>query len=696
MYQFKFKILTLRNFMSYGNVPVMINLDNPGVTLILGKNGVGKTTIMSALVYALYNKPINKVNVDELINDINKKNLEVSVEFEKNGINYKIERVRKGKRFNGKDTWVKLSIEGEDKTSADVEEKIEGIIGMNHDTFIRIVVISALLEPFLKLESVKQTSFVENIFNLTMFSDKAKILNDQIKDTKNLIELFQNKIEHLKKVEERHNEQIVNAKKRVVDWELNKEQSITSLEKSKATLPKIDYAKETELFKRIKDINDMIIKIEDQQKQVSSAEGRVVAWEKNHAQTLASVEKTLENLNKIDFDKETDLHHKYTEVTEKLHEILRQQKTLSDAIKSHKQATDKHQNNLALLHDNKCPFCLQVFADVKNKISEIEKELVTAQKELDRLVKELDKTEKALPDLKASSFTLEYAREIPDFTKMLETRDQKKTLSQKLADLKEVTNPHVEALESLNDKLKELIDDNKDVSKLRTEKEKIQQQTTVENLDKLIEIQSQSQILFAKLESHHKAENPHYDALSELEAIVLEKADFTEINVLTKKLEHQQFLYKLLTKRDSFIRKAFINKNLPYLNKQLRKYLSHLPFKVEFTPELTAKITRYGSEITFSSLSNGQSASVNFGLALAFRDTNQVLHPTINICLLDEVLDFGLDDETVDLASKILKTKAREEKISMFLISHRGLSKNMFNHAFVVETDKDFSVIRPA
>jgi len=696
MYQIKFKTLTLRNFMSYGNVPVMINLDNPGVTLILGKNGVGKTTIMSALVYALYNKPISKVNVDELINDINKKNLEVSIEFEKNGIDYKIERVRKGKRFNGKDTWVKLSIEGEDKTSADVEEKIEGIMEMSHDTFIRIVVISALLEPFLKLESAKQTSFVENIFNLTMFSDKAKILNDQIKDTKALIELFQNKIEHLKKAEERHKDQITNAKKRVIDWELSSEQSITNLERSIAILPKIDYAKETGFFKRIKDINDIIEKIEDQQSQFKRAEERVVAWEKNHEQTLASVEKTLEGLNKIDFDKETELHHKYAEVTEKLHEILRQQKTLSDAIKSHKQASDKNKSDLALLNNNKCPFCLQTFANAKERIIDIEKELVSTQKELDKLVKELDKTEKALPDLKASSFTLEYAREIPDFTKMLDSRDQKKVLVQKLADLKEVANPHVEALESLNDKLKGLIDDNKDISKLRTEKEKIQQQTTAQNLDKLIETQSQSQILFSKLDAYRKAENPHYDALSELEDIVMEQADYTEINALTKKLEHQQFLYKLLTKRDSFIRKAFINKNLPYLNKQLRKYLAHLPFKVEFTPELTAKITRYGSEITFSSLSNGQSASVNFGLALAFRDTNQVLHPTINICLLDEVLDFGLDDETVDLASKILKIKAREEKISMFLISHRGLSKNMFNHAFVVETDKDFSVIRPA
>jgi DNA repair exonuclease SbcCD ATPase subunit len=696
MQQIKFKLLSLRNFMSYGNVPTIVNLDAPGVTLILGKNGAGKTTLMSALVYALYNKTISKVNVDELINDINKKNLEVSIEFEKNGINYKVERVRKGRRFNGKDTWVKLSIEGEDKTSADVEEKIEEIMGMSHDTFIRIVVISALLEPFLKLESAKQRSFVENLFNLTIFSDMAKILNEFIKESKTSIELIQSQIEHLEKAEQRHADQILNAKARVVNWELKNEGDIAILKRTLETMPKVNYAEETAHLKRVKEITDIISRIEDQQLQVKKAEERVVAWEKNHTQTLANVEGTLQSLNGIDFDKESDLHFKYKEITDQIHEIFKQQKALADTIKSYEQATEKHKKNLSLLHDKKCPFCLQEFADVKDKVAEIEKELAKAQDALDTLVNDLAETDNALPALKAERLTVEGNIQIPDFTKMLNSRDQKKLLTQKLADLKEVTNPLVETLEAANDKLKELTDDHKDISKLKAEKEKIQRQTTFQDLDKLIALQNQIQVVSSQLGTLRTSNNPHYEALSELEAIVLEKADYSEINALTVKLEHQQFLYKLLTKGDSFIRKAFINKHLPYLNKQLKKYLSHLPFKVEFTPELTAKITRYGSEIKFDSLSNGQSASVNFGLALAFRDTNQVLHPSINICLLDEVLDFGLDDETVDLASKILKAKAHDEKISMFLISHRGLSKNMFNHAFMIETVKDFSVIKPA
>jgi len=302
--------------------------------------------------------------------------------------------------------------------------------------------------------------------------------------------------------------------------------------------------------------------------------------------------------------------------------------------------------------------------------------------------------DEVLPELKNDKAAAEAVITIKDFSKLMDSKDQLKLLRQRQEDLKGMTNPHTEAFQVLEEKLRELIRGNKSLSELKDEKSEIERQTTIQNLDKLHEVKSQNKILSTKLADTKKAENPHYDALAELEKVTLDKIDYTEINDLTKTLEHQQFLYKLLTSRDSFIRKAFINENLPFLNRQLRGYLSHLPFKVEFTPELYAKITRFGSDVSDASLSNGQIASVNFALALAFRDVNQAIHEQINLCLLDEILDFGLDDETVELATKILKNKSKQEKTSMFLISHRGLSKTLFDNALLVTQDKDFSVIK--
>jgi len=567
----KFLKVIFKNFMAYGNNYTEFDLTKTGTTLILGKNGVGKTTIMNAIVYALYNRSMSKVNVDELINDINQKNMEVIVEFEKDNHHYVIERVRKGRRFNGKDTWVKLTIDGKDETPANIEEKIAEIIGMPHDTFVRVVVISALHSPFLELKSDQQRSFIENLFDLTFFSELAKKLQDKVKNTKQYIQVEESKIEQINKNKTRHEQQVLNAQARVVDWE------------------------------------------------------------KKNQQTIQNLETNLKSIENIDWDKEVTLHLRLKEINEKLTEVLREQRTLKTAIEDSKSKAKTLQSEIKLLSDKKCPFCLQAYKASEEKVVEHETKLRLAQDTLNILAEQL-----------------------------------------------------------------KVVDEN--VPVYTQERTKIEGTIKVQNLDKLLEIKNQSQNINQKLEELRIAENPHIDALEELQNIVLEEPDYTMVNDLNKLLEHQQFMYKLLTKSDSFIRKEFINLRLPYLNKRLKEYLEYLqlPFKVEFTSDLSASITRFGRAATFPSLSNGQAARVNLGLALSFRDTQAKVHPPINLCLLDEVFDLGLDDEGVELATQILKKKAREENINMFIISHRGLSKTAFDNAYEVVLDKDFSVIKSA
>src|SRR5271170_3492684 len=99
----KLKSLTVKNFMSIGAVTQGINLDQHGLTLILGKNtdpggdsnGSGKTSILNAISYALYGQALTNIRKDNLINNINQKNMAVSLDFEINGTNYRIERGRK-------------------------------------------------------------------------------------------------------------------------------------------------------------------------------------------------------------------------------------------------------------------------------------------------------------------------------------------------------------------------------------------------------------------------------------------------------------------------------------------------------------------------------------------------------------------------------------------------------------------------
>ena len=187
-----------------------------------------------------------------------------------------------------------------------------------------------------------------------------------------------------------------------------------------------------------------------------------------------------------------------------------------------------------------------------------------------------------------------------------------------------------------------------------------------------------------------------HDSLDELADIKIEDVDYSTINECKRELEHQKFLLKLLTKKDSFVRRALLNKNIPFLNSRMQFYLGvlGLQHKVEFTHELCASITQFGRLLDFGNLSAGQQARVNLALAFSFRDVLESLHKKINICLLDEVLDVGLDAIGIQNAARLLKKKARDDGVSMFIISHREEAKGIFDHNMVVQMTQGFSYIK--
>ena len=108
---------------------------------------------------------------------------------------------------------------------------------------------------------------------------------------------------------------------------------------------------------------------------------------------------------------------------------------------------------------------------------------------------------------------------------------------------------------------------------------------------------------------------------------------------------------------------------------------------------MTASITQFGRIMDFGNLSNGQRARVNLALSFAFRDVLQMLHNRINICMLDEVLDVGLDGPGVTAAARMLKRKARDEKLSLYIITHRDEIDSAFDHVITVQMHDGFSRI---
>lgn len=592
-----FHSVTLRNFMSFGNSESTFKLDGSGVTLITGENqddtsdgqsanGVGKTCLLNAITFALYAKPVTDVStLDKLINNINKRNMFVSIIFEKNNRFFKVLRARKLKGHGGNGTFVEIyendnphefNEEHLITTANDANNQIEKILGINYELFVRIVLFTADRNSFFDLPErstskgkASQTSIIETLFGLTEISEKAEILKQQIKDNNNDLK------------------------------------SLTLIHQQ------------------------CVQEIERHENQIENAKNRVDNWKKEHKRKIKQIEEEIEILSNVDITSQKALLSEYEMLTKKIVDIKNEQ--FYNSTTRQNQITKKLvkiDNDLEHLQDSKCPYCLQDYQETKNKIKELENEQSSLIDELETITAYLD---------------------------------------------------------DCNAKIKELDKNSKILKK----------DLLATSLSELIEIEKEQTQIASKLSHLKKESNPHIEALQELKEMVLPEPQTDKIEELKSLIDHQQFLHKLLTKRDSFIRTVLLDKNIPFLNNQLTSYVKFLglPHKILFTHQLTIEITKFGEPLDFGNLSTGQRARVNLALSLAFRDVLQKLHTPINLCIFDEVLDLGLDSVGVQLAVKLLKRKARSEKIRLYIISHREEITGSFDSNLKIIFSEGFSHI---
>jgi hypothetical protein len=144
--------------------------------------------------------------------------------------------------------------------------------------------------------------------------------------------------------------------------------------------------------------------------------------------------------------------------------------------------------------------------------------------------------------------------------------------------------------------------------------------------------------------------------------------NYDTLNELTRLQEHQDFLLKLLTSKDSFIRKKIIEQNLSYLNARLTHYLDRigLPHTVVFQNDLTVSIEELGRELDFDNLSRGERNRLILSMSWAFRDVFESLYQPINVLFIDEMIDSGLDTQGVEKCSGLAQThESRTTQINL-------------------------------
>ena len=158
-----------------------------------------------------------------------------------------------------------------------------------------------------------------------------------------------------------------------------------------------------------------------------------------------------------------------------------------------------------------------------------------------------------------------------------------------------------------------------------------------------------------------------------LESNSIQSIDYSKLNELTIFRDHQDFLLKLLTNKDSFIRKKIIDQNLTFLNQRLGTYLNDmgLPHTVKFKSDLEVEISLFGKDFDFDNLSRGERTRLILSLSWTFRDVYENMNNQINLLFVDELIDGGLDTVGVESSLSILKNMTRISKRNIFLISHK-------------------------
>jgi DNA repair exonuclease SbcCD ATPase subunit len=558
----RIKSVTARNFLSVGNVTQSVNLDRADLTLILGenldlggddagaRNGTGKSALLNIVSYALYGSALTNIKKDNLINRTNDKNMLVTVEFEKDGQDYRIERGRKP-------NILKFYVGGQEQQATDesqgdsreTQAAIEKLLSMSHTMFQHIVALNTYTLPFLSLRANEQREIIEQLLGITLLSEKADTLKERIRNSKEAI-----------------------------------------------TQAEADIRAQIDANKRI-------------QEQIAALERRQTLWLQKHDQDIEELRLAYDQLNQIDIDTEILAHRALTEYSQRQQKIaqitadIRRAET--EISREHKTLTRLDREILAL-ENHKCHACGQDFHDHKQAQT-------LAERRQDRV-----ESERLIGSAEAELMKLQV----------------------QLTELGELgTRPTV------------FYDRESDAIEHRATLAGLQQQITAKQTE----------------------QDPYLEQIVDMRSTALVEITYDQINQLTQKRDHEEFLLKLLTNKDSFIRKKIIDQNLNYLNTRLSYYLEKigLPHQVVFQNDLSVEITELGRDLDFDNLSRGERNRLILSLSWAFRDVYESLYHRMNLLFVDELVDSGLDASGMESSLAILKKISRDARKSVWLVSHR-------------------------
>ena len=577
------KEITVKNFMSVGNQAQAIDFSNKSLVLVIGenmdlggddagaRNGTGKTTIINALSYVFFGEALTNIRRDNLVNKTNEKGMLVSVKFIKNGVTYTIERGRKPQIFRFYANDIEQNTDNNEAQGENRETQVEinKLMGMTHSMFKNIIALNTYTQPFLSTKQAEQREIIEQLLGITLLSQKADLLKEKQKATKQMLTEEKMRIDAKVASNEKIQESIESLKIRSNAWTKQKDDDIKSFKEAIAELDKVDSEIEIAKHKKLQKRTELQTML------------RSLAKEKAyHENSLTKAESTVAKTN-------TDLEY---------------------------------------AEQQKCPTCEQELLDNKHThlVDKLKVQLTESTDYVTKLKTDLAKIQQGIDD-------------VGDLGQMLETY--------------------------------------------------------YDTIDEAYNHKGSLQDLKRQLEQTEKKEDTYAEQIAEMTKSAIQEVDYEKANELEDLHRHQEFLYKLLTAKDSFIRTRIIEQNLTYLNQRLAYFLGKvkLPHTVTFQSDLTVRIEELGRELDFDNLSRGERNRLILSLSWAFRDVWESLYQQINLLFIDELVDAGMDISGVESSMAVLKDMSRTQKKNIFLISHKDELVSRVNSVLKVVKENGFT-----
>lgn len=404
-----FRKVRWKNLLSTGNRFTEIQLDQNPTTLIVGKNGAGKSTILDALTFGLFGKPYRNINKPQLLNTLNQRDLLVEVEFT---IGRKHYMVRRGIKPSIFEIWVNGDLLDQDAKNKDYQKHFEqNILKLNFKSFTQVVVLgSSTFVPFMQLKAAERRHLIEDLLDITIFSKMNKVLKnrfDEAKDKWNDLIMKQELASQKKELQEQHlQDQISDKEKRIQD--LNDKVSVDK-NLIKSTEENINQSR-----KEIKKQTDILTTSEKDRQRIDKLREYEVKIRTNRQGAYKSVEFYSNNDACPTCEQEISDNFKKEMISKKSEKL----KTFDEGLKKLSEKLEEANNRIREIET-----AAQAISDLQSKISGYESQIQVLRRNIDSLNSDVEK----LKNTKGS--VDEYKKNIQKIeAEIKELDDQKQTL----------------------------------------------------------------------------------------------------------------------------------------------------------------------------------------------------------------------------------------------------------------------------